>query len=338
MSGAAVKMFVFTVVMSLATAFLILVFSDQRTGAVNDYSAVFGDASSLKAGESVRFAGIRVGTVRSVRLRQDTTVAVSFDVDRDVALTAGSRLAVRYLNLVGDRFLEIVDDPGSTELLPAGSQIPEDRTAPALDLDLLLGGLKPVIRGLNPQDVNALTASLLDLFQDEGASAETLLARVASFSGTVADNAQTLQAVIDHLRDALTVVADNGRQFSGTIDRLQNLVGQLAEQRDPIGDAITALDRGTASLADLLGSARAPLAGTVSELSRLAPILDGQKDRLETALQRAPENYRKLVRIGSYGSFVNYYICGVSVRVSDLQGRTAVFPWIQQDTGRCAEP
>jgi len=27
----------------------------------------------------------------------------------------------------------------------------------------------------------------------------------------------------------------------------------------------------------------------------------------------------------------------VTIRVSDLEGRTAVFPWIKQDTGRCAE-
>ena len=338
MRGAAVKFLIFALTMSIATAGLFMVFAEGRTGPINDYTAVFGDASSLKTGDSVRFAGIRVGTVKSVHLRQDTTVLVSFDADRELALTSGSRVSVRYLNLVGDRFLEIVDDPGSTAVLPAGSQIPLERTVPALDLDLLLGGLKPVIRGLNPQDVNALTASLLDVFQDQGVSAESVMARVASFSGTLADNAQTLQAVIDHLKVALTQVADDRQQFAGTIDRLQNLVGQLAEQRDPIGEAITALDSGTASIADLLVSARPSLAGTVNELGRLAPILDGQKERLETALLKAPENYRKLVRIGSYGSFVNYYICGVTVRVSDLQGNTAVFPWIQQDTGRCAEP
>ena len=43
-------------------------------------------------------------------------------------------------------------------------------------------------------------------------------------------------------------------------------------------------------------------------------------------------------RVGSYGSFVNYYLCGITVRVTDLQGRTAVFPWIKQRDGRCAEP
>ena len=122
------------------------------------------------------------------------------------------------------------------------------------------------------------------------------------------------------------------------MDRLEKLVTGLAADRDPIGDAITALEAGSASLTDLLTEARPALAGTVDELARLAPILDDDKETLDLALQKAPKNYRKLVRLGSYGSWINQYLCGMSLRVTDLQGRTAYFPWIMQHTGRCAEP
>lgn len=98
------------------------------------------------------------------------------------------------------------------------------------------------------------------------------------------------------------------------------------------------MSSGTASLTDLLSAARPPLATTVDQLSRLAPNLEGKKDRIDTTLQKAPENYRKLVRLGSYGSFFNYYICQIGLRVSDLQDRTAVFPVFTQRGGRCAEP
>ena len=84
-------------------------------------------------------------------------------------------------------------------------------------------------------------------------------------------------------------------------------------------------------------SSRPALAGTVDELNRMAPLLDDHQIVLERSLQRGPENYRKLVRIGSYGSFVNYYICSLAVRVTDLQGRTANFPVFKQDGGRCEE-
>ena len=84
-------------------------------------------------------------------------------------------------------------------------------------------------------------------------------------------------------------------------------------------------------MADLLTDVRPPLKGTVDQLNRLAINMDGQKDRLDTALVKAPPNYHKLIRTGSYGSFFNYYICELKWRVTDLQGRTAEFPWMRQD-------
>ena len=82
------------------------------------------------------------------------------------------------------------------------------------------------------------------------------------------------------------------------------------------------------------------MSGTVDQLTRVAPLLANEDDkaRLDLALQKAPGNYRKLVRLGSYGSFINQYLCGLNVRVTDLQGRTAYYPWIIQNTGRCGEP
>jgi phospholipid/cholesterol/gamma-HCH transport system substrate-binding protein len=333
-----VKFGIFAAVMLVLSTSLFFIFGQFRTGAEHSYSATFSDASQLKPGDSVRVAGIRVGTVNSVSLQPDNTVLVEFDADSDVALTGGSKAAVRYLNLVGDRFLELVIGPGTSRILPPGSHIPADHTLPALDLDLLLGGLKPVIRGLNPQDINALAAALVQVFQGQGKTLQSLLAKTSSFSNDVANKDQALEKLIDNLNTVVATLAEHGGEFSGAIDRLQHLVTDLSHDRDPIGDAIAALSTGTASVADLLAAARPPLSGTIDQLNRLAPLLDHGKGFLDDALQRAPENYRKLARVGSYGSFVNYYICGVAFRVSDLQGRTAVYPWIKQTEGRCSEP
>ncbi|ORB24993.1 MCE family protein [Mycolicibacterium parafortuitum] len=337
---AATKFGVFGSVMVLLTAALFMIFGEYRSGSANRYSAVFEDSSSLQPGDSVRAAGIRVGTVRSVKLADDTTVVVDFDADDNVRLTESTRVAVRYLNLVGDRYLELLDEPGPATIQPAGSRIGTDRTEPALNLDLLLGGLKPVIRGLNPDDVNALTSSLIQILQGQDGNLESLFSRTASFTNALADNGQTVERLIDTLNDTITTVADDGENFSTAIDQLERLATGLAADRDPIGEAITALDAGTASLAGLLTDARPPLAGTVDELNRLAPLLSNETDlaRMDLALQKTPKNYRKLVRLGSYGSWLNLYICGVSIRVTDLQGRTAHFPWVIQNTGRCGEP
>lgn len=333
-----IKFGAFAIVMALLTTFLFFVFGQYRTGATNGYSAVFADASRLKEGQSVRVAGIRVGTVNSVSLRSDKKVVVKFDADRNIVLTDGTRAAVRYLNLVGDRYLDLVDGPGSAKRLGAGGQIAVDHTAPALDLDLLLGGLKPLVQGLNAHDVNELSASLLQVFQGEGGTIDSLFSKTSSFSNALADNDQTVQQLIDNLNTVVGTLAKDGPDFSGAIDRLERLLTGLAQDRDPIGAAIDSLSKGTASLADLLSNARRPLAGTVEQLSRVAPLLDEDKDRIEVALQKAPINYRKLIRLGTMGATIPYYLCGAWLRGTDLQGKTVVAPWFRSDAGRCTEP
>ena len=333
-----VKFGIFATIMSVLTVFLFFTFGQYRTGSTNGYSAIFADASRLETGDTVRVAGVRVGTVTSVSLHTDEEVRVEFNANPNVKLTTGTRAAIRYLNLTGDRYVDLIDGPGSTRLVPPGSEIPVDRTEPALDLDLLLSGLKPVIKGLNPQDVNALTSSLVQVFQGEGGTINSLLTKTSSFTTTLADHNQTVEELIGNLNTMLGTISKDGDQFRSAIDRLEKLITSLSQDRDPIATAIDSLDQGTASIADLLTQARPPLAGTVDQLNRLAPNLESGKGYLDGALQRAPHNYRKLARIGTYGAFVQYYICELSIRVTDLQGRATLFPFVKQENGRCAEP
>jgi phospholipid/cholesterol/gamma-HCH transport system substrate-binding protein len=116
------------------------------------------------------------------------------------------------------------------------------------------------------------------------------------------------------------------------------LVSGLSDDRATIGTAIDALSEGTTSLADLLSNTRRPLAGTVDQLSRVAPLLDQDKDRIDAAIQRLPRNYRRLVRLGSMGATIPYYLCYLTVRGTDLSGKTVVAPVIRSEAGRCAEP
>jgi len=263
---------------------------------------------------------------------------VKFDADNSIVLTDGTKAAVRYLNLVGDRYLDLADGPGSTKRLPAGGQISVSHTAPALDLDLLLGGLKPLIHGLNPQDVNALSSALLQVFQGEGGTLQSLFNKTTSFSNALADNDQTIEHLIDNLNTVAATLTKDGGNFSSAVDRLEKLITGLSNDRDTVGSAIDSLSKGTTSVANLLSQARPPLSGSIDQLSRLAPSLDNDKDRLDAALQKSPKNYRKLVRLGVFGATIPYYICEITLRGTDLSGKTVLAPWFRSDAQRCEEP
>jgi phospholipid/cholesterol/gamma-HCH transport system substrate-binding protein len=328
------KFGIFAAVMVVLSGCLIIVFGEYRSGSTHEYSAVFADTSGLREGDTVRVSGVVVGSVRGVELRPDQRVRVEFDADNALPLTTGTRVAVRYLNLVGDRYLELVDKPGND--LPAGGELPIENTVGALDLDLLLGGLKPVIQGLNARDVNALTWSLLEIVQGKEGTVNSILGRTASFSAALADTNQVIAQLIDNLKTVLTTLQSEGGQFSNLVDRLEQLITQLSNERDPIGAAIDALEGGTATVADLLTQGRPPLAGAIAQVNRLAANIDGDKQTLDTALQKAPENFRKLVRTGAYGNFIQYYLCDLTLRVNDLSGQVVEIPAAVQTDGRCA--
>ena len=249
-----IKFGIFAVIMVVLTALLFATFAQVRTGSTSGYSAIFKDASRLVKGDTVRVAGIRVGTVRDVQLLADRQVQVDFDADKSIVLTTGTKAAIRYLNLVGDRYLELVDSPGSTRILSAGSQIPVDRTSPALDLDMLLGGLKPVLQGLNPQDVNALTSALVEIFQGQGDTLQSLMTRTSSFSSALADTNQVIEQLIDNLRTVVGTYGGQGVSLWVTIEVVRQIATEIQVRggvaRPRLGVAfddvspLVALDRG----------------------------------------------------------------------------------------------
>ena len=86
-----------------------------------------------------------------------------------MVLTEGSRAVIRYDDLIGGRYLALEEGAGGTKKLNPGDTIPVDRTAPALDLDALIGGFRPLFRALDPEQVNALSGQLIQALQGQGA-------------------------------------------------------------------------------------------------------------------------------------------------------------------------
>ncbi|WP_072803704.1 MCE family protein [Rhodococcoides yunnanense] len=336
MRGNTVKLSIFALVMALIFAALALVFSQYRFGSAETYHAVFSDASGLKSGDKVRIAGVPVGSVHGVAVGDGNLAEIDFDVDSKYRLLTSTTATVRYENLVGDRYLELLEGAGGTEELAGGGTIGVEQTSPALDLDLLLGGFKPLLRGLDPQQINDLSAALLHVLQGQGGTLVSLLGSTSSFTNTLADRDQLIGDVITNLNTTLGTIDRQGQQFETTIDSLQQLISGLAQDRNPIGDAIPRIDGATGDLAALLQATRPDIQAMIAQADRTATQLDLGKDNIDAVLTRLPSDYKKLIRVGSYGSFFQFYLCSNTFKLSGPDGRTLLVPTAKQDTGRCA--
>jgi len=227
------KLSAFTLVMVLILTALVVIFGQLRFTATTSYRAIFGNASGLKTGERVRIAGVLVGTVSGITVTDNNQAEVAFDVDDAYRLAASTRAAVRYQNLTGDRYLELLEGSGDPAPLRSGGEIPANQTSPALDLDLLLNGFKPLFRALDPEQVNQLSSELITVLQGQGGTIQSVLSHTGSLTNTLADRDQLIGEVVTNLNTVLGTIASRKDQFSATLDQLQKLVSGLAADRDP---------------------------------------------------------------------------------------------------------
>ncbi len=219
-----IKVIVFTVVMLLVAAGLIITFGEFRFGSGKRYHAMFSTASDLRSGQKVRIAGVPVGRVKNVSLNRDNSVEVTFDVDSKYQLYSSSRAIIRYENLVGDRYLEITAGPGELHKLPDGGTLDKEHTQPALDLDALLGGLRPVLKGFDAAKVNEISNAFIQILQGQGGTLSQLLGDTSSFTSGLAERDQLIGDVINHLNEVLATVDSKSTQFSSSVDQLQQLI------------------------------------------------------------------------------------------------------------------
>ena len=331
---------IFTVVMLLVAAGLVVVFGQFRFASTNTYHANFTDASRLKAGEDVRIAGVQVGSIKSVKLKNDNTVDVKFTLNDRYQLYSSSRAVIRYQNLVGDRYMEITSGPGELRKLPAGGTVVLANTQPALDLDALLGGLRPVVKGLDGKKVNEITAAMIEALQGQGGALSDLLSNTGSFSQTLADRDQLIGDTITNLNTVLATVDSKGSQFNTSIDQLQQLITGLAEGRDPIAGAIGPLASAENDLTEMLQKSRRPVQGVIENARPFAQRMYERRAEVNPVIENLAENYLRLNALGAYGAFFNIYYCSVKIKMSGPAGSDLIVPFggpADPSKGRCSE-
>ena len=332
---AATRVALFTVMCLVFMFILVTVFGQFRFDSRASYSAVFSNVSGLKGGNFVRIAGVEVGKVKDMTLHKDGTVTVDFAIDKGLQLTQGTRAVVRYENLIGDRYLSLEEGAGSVRKLLPGQTIPLDRTAPALDVDALIGGFRPLFRALDPEQVNALSGQLLRVFQGQGGTISSVLAQTSALTTTLAGRDQLIGEVITNLNTVLGTFATRDDQFGAGLDKLSELVQGLADRRGDISTGLAYINAAAGSVADLLTAAREPIIQTVTQTDRFAGQVMADHDYVDELVRTLPDAYQVLARNGLYGDYFGFYLCDAILKVNGKGGQPVFVKLAEQVTGRC---
>jgi phospholipid/cholesterol/gamma-HCH transport system substrate-binding protein len=325
---------VFAVVCLFGTFLIFATFAQVRFETATTYDALFTNVSGLQNGNFVRIGGVEVGKIKNIAIQPDS-VRVKFSADDSVMLTEGSRAVIRYDDLIGGRYLALEEGAGGVKRLNPGATLPLSRTQPALDLDALIGGFRPLFRALNPDQINALSGQLIAAFQGQGATIGALLNQTAALTNTLADRDQLIGQVIVNLNTLLGSLGDQSGQFGKAVDSLSELVEGLAARKQDISNGVAYADAAAGSIADLLAQARPPLKKVVHETDRTAGLVLDDKDFVDNLLNTLPDAYQVIGRLGLHGNFFDFYLCDLFLRLNGKGGQPVLVKLVGQSTGRC---
>ena len=223
-------------------------------------------------------------------------------------------------------------------MLPPGGFIPVARTQPALDLDALIGGFKPLFKSLDPEKVNNIATSLVTVFQGQGGTISDILSQTAQLTSTLADRDQAIGEVITNLNTVLGTVVKHQKEFDSTVVNFETLITGLKNRADPLAGAIADISDASGTLAGLLRDDRPLLQQTIGQLETIQQPFADDPAKLDKLLSEYPAAITLIGRAGGiYGDFFNFYLCDISLKLNGLQpgGPVRTINVTKQPSGRC---
>src|SRR5690349_6794546 len=153
--------------------------TNSAGGDTREWTARFTSVSGLRAGDDVRVAGVKVGRVDAVEVVGNTQARVRFTLQAGQRVYEGTRVSLRYQNLLGQRYLALTARQDRGKALRPGTELPTTMTDPGFDLTALLNGFEPLFSVIEPTEVNELASSIVAVLQGESGTVESLLERTA---------------------------------------------------------------------------------------------------------------------------------------------------------------
>ncbi|WP_420751601.1 MCE family protein [Rhodococcus sp. O3] len=324
-----IKLIVFAVVTVVATGILAATIASFGGGGGEKYRAIFSDVTSLNKGDEIRIAGVRVGKVEDIAIVDERNAEVTFTVEGRDYLPASTTATIRYRNLVGQRYIALGQGEGAQgQKLNPGETIPLERTRPAVNLTTLFNGFRPLFQTLSAEDVNKLSYQIVQVFQGESGTVDDLVRSTASLTNTIADKDAVIGAVIDNLNTVLTTVNERDDELDALLVNTQALVSGLAADRETVGSAVQSLAGLTDAVADVLEPTRPAITQSITAVNQLAGTLNANSGAVDQVLETLPVKLDKLGRVASYGSWFQFYLCGIDI----IAGPGSV-PYLNLPTG-----
>jgi virulence factor Mce-like protein len=281
--------------------------------------AQFRDAAGVFKGDAVKLAGVDVGSVAGTRIENGLGV-VEFKVDDSVRIPRDSRIAIRWRNVLGQRFIYIYPGRSDGSLYHDGDVVPVSRTEDAGDLGQFLNELGPILRAINPDEANAFLDAMNTALANNTVGVQQLLDSGANLAGRLGSMDGQIKTLVGTSNTVLSTYARQNRSLGRILDDLNVVSIRLDSMKGDLDRFIVNFADVQQRLNQLLRNNRGNIDASLSELQSLVALLVRNSQNLETTLCTLPAGLTPYADTTSWGEWFNVRITKLMIR--DRHGRT----------------
>jgi phospholipid/cholesterol/gamma-HCH transport system substrate-binding protein len=313
------------VLISVGVGFAFSINRFEGLRGVYSISADLEDAAGLQAGNEVRLAGIKIGTVKGVDLTPDAA-RIKMEIEDDIELPAETRLEVKLKTLLGQKFIDLQLPPGylaaasnggdptgaTDHYLADGDVIPIDQTRIPFEIYQAATEGTEVLQDI---DKHALRRLLRVLGKTVGASKEEFaraLVALDDATEVLSPKSADISRLLRTTKKVTGTLAGSDRDIEGILDHSANVLGVLAERRENVSSLLAATNDLARNLGLLIRSARGSVQLGVRDLNSILVLAEGELATIEASLKElgiAQELFGRPFRFGRFGEA---HICAVT--------------------------
>jgi phospholipid/cholesterol/gamma-HCH transport system substrate-binding protein len=265
-------------------------------------TAYFTTATAIYPGDEVRIAGVKVGTIESIR-PVGTQATMTLHVDRGIRVPADAKAVIVAQNLVSARYVQLTPAYESGPAMGDGAVIPVERTAVPVEWNEVKEQLMRLATELGPQggvstgSVGRFIDSAATALDGNGDKLRQTLAQLSGVGRILADGSGDIVNTITNLQTFVTALRDSNEQIVQFQDRFATLTSVVDDSRSD-------LDAALRNLSDVVGETTRFIEGTrdrtAEQIQRLANVTQNLSDHrlaLENVLHIAPHSIANAVNM-----------------------------------------
>jgi phospholipid/cholesterol/gamma-HCH transport system substrate-binding protein len=286
--------------------------------------AQLAQAGGLKSGDEVRLAGVPVGRVTSLTIR-DAMVRTTFQLRKSISLGRDSRANVKVATLLGNHFLEVV--PGGGGPLPDRT-IPLANTLVPFQVEDIVQAGGAALEQLDGAKIRAALQTLSDDFRGTPALTRQALDGISRLSAVVLTRRTQLDTLLQQADNVTANLDANRDALVQLLQQASLVLAEVSRRRDAIDKLLVDAQAISVQLTGLVRDNQATIAPLLHHLDVVLATLRANKnalDQIGILLGPAARYFTNAVGNGPY---------------LDINGPDAIFPdsLLCAPQGKCTPP